>query len=101
MTDYMILIAIIVAVVFRVYIMRGSFVLPTLYRLGNEASLNLGSIATIIIGIIAALSLMYAQPNLFANPFVAFLTTYTTPQIADAIITKGVIYADNNNDDIQ
>ena len=32
---------------------------------------------------------MFASPELFANPFVAFVTTYTTPQILDGVITSG------------
>ncbi len=85
----MIYIAIILAIIVRLVLMRGSFVLPTFYRRDNEMSFNLGSISTIIIGIVAALGLMYTSPELFASPFVAFMTSYTAPQIVDGVITSG------------
>lgn len=87
--DIMVYIAIIVAIVVRLVLMRGSFTLPTFYRRDNEMSFNLGSISTIVVAIVAAFGLMYASPELFANPFVAFVTTYTTPQILDGVITSG------------
>lgn len=85
----MVYIAIVVAIIFRLVIMRGTFVLPTFYRRDNEMSFNLGSISTIIIAILAAFGLMYASPELFANPYVAFMTSYTAPQIVDGVITSG------------
>ena len=87
--DIMVYIAIIFAIVFRLVIMKGSFVLPTFYRNGNEMTFNLGSIFTVIIALLAALSLAYAYPEQFANPWMAFLTTYAAPQIADGVITFG------------
>ena len=69
--------------------MRGSFVLPTFYRRDNEMSFNLGSISTIIIAILTAFGLMYASPELFTSPYVAFVTAYTAPQIVDGVITSG------------
>ena len=82
-------IAIIVAIIVRLVLMRGSFTLPTFYRRGNEMSFNLGSISTIIVAIIAAFGLMQAQPELFANWYVAGITAYTAPQIVDGIVTSG------------
>ena len=87
--DIMIYVAIIVAIIVRLVLMRGSFVLPTFYSRDNEMSFNLGSVSTIIIAIIAALMLAYAKPDLFASPFVAFVTSYTAPQIVDGVITSG------------
>lgn len=87
--DIMVYIAIIVAIIFRLVIMRGTFVLPTFYRRDNEMSFNLGSISTIIIAILAAFGLMYASPELFTSPYVAFVTAYTAPQIVDGVITSG------------
>lgn len=87
--DVTIYIAIIVAIVFRLVIMRGTFVLPTLYRRDNEMSFNLGSISTIIIAIVAAFALMQTRPDLFANWYVAGITAYSAPQITDAIVTSG------------
>ena len=80
---------IIAAIIFRLVIMKGSFTLPTFYRRGNEMSFNLGSISTIIIAILSAFGLMYTSPELFANPFVTFVTCYTAPQIVDGVITSG------------
>jgi len=94
--DITIYCVIIVAIVFRLIIMKGSFVLPTFYRNGREVSFNLGSITTIIIGIAAAIGLGYAQPELFANPYVAFVTAYTAPQITDGVITAGTRYITGN-----
>ena len=92
----MVYVAIIVAIIFRVIIMKGSFVLPVFYRNGNEVSFNLGSVSTVIVGILAALALMETQPDLFANWYVAGITAYTAPQILDGIITAGTRYAYND-----
>lgn len=87
--DITIYIAIIVAIIFRVIIMKGNFVLPTFYRTGDNVSFNLGSITTVIVGVIAAIVLANAQPDLFANWYVAAITAYTAPQITDSIISAG------------
>lgn len=87
--DIMVYIAIIVAIIVRLVLMRGSFTLPTFYRRDNEMSFNLGSISTIIVALIAAFGLMTASPELFTSPFVAFMTAYTAPQIVDGVITSG------------
>lgn len=89
MTDMLVYAAIIFAIIVRLVLMRGNFILPTFYRRGNEMSFNLGSISTIIIAIIAAAGLMTISPELFADPFVAFVTTYTAPQIVDGVVTSG------------
>ena len=85
----MVYVAIIAAIIVRLVLMKGSFTLPTFYRRGNEMSFNLGSITTILVAIASAIVLMYGSPELFANPFVAFITTYSTPQLFDAVITSG------------
>ena len=87
--DTMVYVAIIVAIIFRLVIMRRSFVLPTFYRRDNEMSYNLGSISTIIIAIPASFGLMYASPELFTSPYVAFVTAYITQQIVDGVTTSG------------
>lgn len=87
--DITIYIAVIVAIIVRLVIMKGTFVLPTFYRNGNELSFNLGSVMTIIIGLAAAFALMYAQPELFSNWYVAAVTAYTAPQIVDGVMTAG------------
>lgn len=92
MFDMYVYLAVIIAIIFRLVIMKGSFVLPTFYRNGNEVSFNLGSISTIIIGLIAAFALMQTNPDLFANWYVAAITAYTAPQIVDGVITAGTRY---------
>lgn len=87
--DIMIYVVIVVAIIFRLVIMRGSFTLPTFYRRGNEMSFNLGSVFTIIVGILSAIALMKTSPQLFANPFVTFVTCYSAPQIVDGVFTSG------------
>lgn len=87
--DTIIYVAIIVAIVFRLVIMKGTFVLPTFYRNGNEMTFNLGSVFTIIIALVAALGLAHTSPEQFANPYMAFVTTYAAPQIVDGVITFG------------
>lgn len=99
MYDITVYIAVVVAILLRVYLMRGNFVLPTFYKLGGVNSFNLGSLTSVIIGLISAFTLMQAQPDLFANWFVAGITAYSAPQIADAIVTKGtIIKADQDSE---
>ena len=96
MFDITIYVAIIIAILFRLIIMKGSFVLPTFYKNGNEVSFNLGSISTIIIGLIAAFALMQSNPEMFSNWYVAAVTAYTAPQIVDGVITAGTRYSNNS-----
>ena len=99
MFDISIYIAVILAIIFRLIIMKGSFVLPTFYRNGNEVSFNLGSVSTIIIGLLAAFALMETQPDLFANWYVAAITAYTAPQVVDGVITAGTRYTQDVEDE--
>ena len=87
--DLYILSAIIIGVGLRVYTMKGYFVMPQFYIEKDEKRFNLGSIATILIGIVAALGMAYSMPESFANPLIAGLTAYTAPQIVDVLISKG------------
>ena len=87
--DILVYIAIVVAIIVRLVLMKGSFVLPKFYKRGDEMSFNLGSISTIIIGVVSALFLMQASPELFANWYVAAITAYTSPQIVDGVLTSG------------
>ena len=99
MFDTTIYIAVILAIIFRLIIMKGSFVLPTFYKNGNEVSFNLGSITTIIVGLLAAFALMQTQPDLFANWYVAAITAYTAPQVVDGVITAGTRYQNGKSSD--
>jgi len=84
-----ILLAIIFGVGLRVYTMKGYFTVPQFYIENDEKRFNLGSIATIIIGVVAALSMAHAMPNSFSNPIIAGITAYTAPQVIDVLISKG------------
>ena len=99
MADVIIYVAIVVAIIVRLVLIKGSFVLPTFYRNGNEFTFNLGSIATIAIGVIAALGLMASSPELFSNWYVAAITAYTAPQIVDSVITYGTRLNSSEEDD--
>lgn len=101
--DIIVYIAVILAIIVRLVIMRGTFVLPTTYKHGNEMTFNLGSISTIIIGFVTALTLMYTSPENFANPLIAFITTYSVPQLVDGVATFGVrntLKVEEPNEDI-
>ena len=95
--ELIIYIAIICAVIFRLVIMKGTFILPTFYRNGSELTFNLGSITTIIIGIGSALALAFAQPERFATWWSAALVAYTAPQVTDAVITAGTRFKDGRD----
>lgn len=103
MVNFEVYVVVIIAIIFRLIIMKGSFVLPTFYRNGNEVTFNLGSVATIIVAILAALALMEAQPELFANWYVAAITAYTAPQITDGVITAATryVYGNATEDEIE
>lgn len=101
--DIIVYIAVILAIIVRLVIMRGTFVLPTIYKHGNEMTFNLGSISTIIIGFVTALTLMYTSPENFVNPLIAFITTYSVPQLVDGVATFGVrntLKVEEPNEDI-
>ena len=100
MADMIVYIAVIIAIIFRLIIMKGTFVLPTFYRCDNTVTFNLGSISTIIIGILAALALMETQPDLFANWYVAAITAYTAPQVVDGVITAGTRYTASVDEEV-
>lgn len=87
--DPYIFLAIVLGIGLRVYTMKGYFTMPQFYTENDEKRFNLGSIATIIIGVIAALSMAYTMPESFANPLTAGLAAYTAPQIVDVLISKG------------
>lgn len=87
--DLYIILAIIFGIGLRVYTMKGYFIMPQFYIEKDEKRFNLGSIATILIGIIAALSMAYTMPESFSNPIIAGITAYTAPQLVDVLISKG------------
>lgn len=87
MSPYIFL-AIVFGIGLRVYTMKGYFTMPQYYIENDEKRFNLGSIATILIGITAALSLAYAIPESFSNPIIACITAYTAPQLVDVLISK-------------
>ena len=87
MSPYIFL-AIVFGIGLRVYTMKGYFTMPQYYVEKDETRFNLGSIATILIGIAAALSMAYAMPESFSNPIIACITAYTAPQLVDVLISK-------------
>ena len=48
MYDITVYAAVIVAILLRVYLMKGSFTLPTFYKVGNDVSFNLGSLTSVV-----------------------------------------------------
>ena len=104
MFDILICIAVIIAVAARVYLMKGKFILPTFYKVGNEISFNLGSLWSIVIGVAAAFILLATNPSLLTTNTIlptcaiAGLTAYSAPQVVDAIITKGTRIKYNNGE---
>lgn len=84
-----VLLAIIIGIGLRVYTMKGYFTMPQYYTENGEKRFNLGSVATIIIGVIAALGMSYAMPESFSNPIIACVTAYTAPQLVDVLVSKG------------
>ena len=88
-------IAVIIAIVVKLVIIKGNFVLPTFYKTGNEVSFNLGSLANIIFALITALTLSMTDPASCANPAIAFTTSLGVPYLVEGVITYG---ARNNMD---
>ena len=74
MYDITVYAAVIVAILLRVYLMKGSFTLPTFYKVGNDVSFNLGSLTSV-------------------------LTAYSAPQIVDSIVTKGTLLSSKSFDE--
>lgn len=82
--DYVILAAITFAIFVRIIAMDG-YSLKPFYKDGN---FQLNIIGTVIVGAIGAYGLMEASPELFASPFVAFMTVYMAPHLFDKAISK-------------
>lgn len=82
--DYIILGAITFAIFVRIIAMDG-YSLKPFYKDGN---FQLNIIGTGIVGAIGAYGLMEAGPELFASPFVAFMTVYMAPHLFDKAVTK-------------
>lgn len=102
MNSYIFL-AIILAIGLRVYTMKGYFIMPQFYVENDEKRFNLGSVATILIGVAAALSMAYTMPESFTNPIIAGITAYTAPQLVDVLISKGTTnsqdFIENENEE--
>lgn len=82
--DIYILIAIILAVIVRIIIMPGYFVLPQKV----EGKWQLNTLGTVIIGLVGAFALFNSNPEYFATPLGAFVFVYITPHLIDAISSK-------------
>jgi len=82
--DYVILAAIIFAIFVRIISMDG-YSLKPFYK---DGKFQLNIIGTVIVGAIGAYGLLEASPELFASPFVAFMTVYMAPHLLDKAVTK-------------
>jgi hypothetical protein len=82
--DHIILAAITFAILVRIIAMDG-YSLKPFYK---DGKFQLNIIGTIIVGAIGAYGLMEASPELFASPFVAFMTVYMAPHLLDKAVTK-------------
>lgn len=83
-----VVIAVIIAIVLRIIIQRGSFVLPTVYKEGSNVRFNFGTIGVIIVSIIAFFAGGYIDPSIATSPLSAFMLAYATPAVIDGAVTE-------------
>lgn len=82
------ILVIIIAIIVRIVIQKGNFVLPTIYREENIVRFNWGSLGVIIVGIVAVILSGSIDPNILQSPISIFAVVYTCPALSDAIATK-------------
>lgn len=82
--DVYIILAVVLAIIIRIVIMPGYFVLPQ--KVDGKWQLN--TIGTIIIAMVAVVFAYNADPTVFATPIAAFVLTYATPYAIDAVSSK-------------
>lgn len=92
-----VIIAVIVAIVLRVIVQKGNFILPKVYREGDNVRFNWGSVGVIVVAIIAVFGTGYFDPNIYTTPVTAFFAAYTLPAVSDAIATYALPGSDNDN----
>lgn len=86
--NWMIYLAVVVGIALRILIQRGSFVLPTVYKEGNNVRFNFGTLGVIVVSIIAVFTGGLIDISVMSNPFVAFITAYGLPALVDGAATK-------------
>lgn len=89
--------AVIIAIIVRVVVQKGSFILPTVYKEGNNVRFNWGSIGVIVIAIVSVLGTGYFDPSLYTSPITAFFAAYSLPALSDAIATYALPGSDEDN----
>ena len=77
-------IAIIFAIIVRIWIMNGYEMKPFF----KDGKFQLNIVGTVIVAFITAYALMITSPTLFADPAIAFITVYTIPHLFDNVVTK-------------
>ena len=77
-------VAIILAILVRIWIMSGYSALP-FYK---DGKFQLNIVGTVVMAFITAYALMITSPSLFADPVVTFITVYTMPHLFDNVVTK-------------
>lgn len=93
----------IVAILVRIYIQKGSFTLPTMYKEGNNVRFNWGSLGVLVVGILTVFLGGFLDPALLTGPVTTanivttFSLVYTLPALSDAIVTKALPGKDEDN----
>lgn len=91
-----IIIVAIIAILARIYIQKGSFILPTIYKEGNNVRFNWGSVGVLIVGILTVFFGGFIDPNILNGPITTqnlittFSLVYTLPALTDGIATKAL-----------
>lgn len=81
-----VVIAVLLALLVRIFFMEGYITLPTYDKVTGKFHLNI--LGTIFVGLVSIWVLFQGQPELFATPYVAFMTAYTTPHLFDKVVTS-------------
>ncbi|OQD58717.1 hypothetical protein MBBAR_10c00580 [Methanobrevibacter arboriphilus JCM 13429 = DSM 1125] len=88
--DLLIFLAILIAIVIRIWIEKGYFLLPKVYTKSGKTYFQLNIIGTICTALITVLILYQAQPELFRTFIGALITAYTIPHLFDNVVSKAI-----------
>ncbi|WP_297898218.1 hypothetical protein [Methanobrevibacter sp.] len=86
--NLLIFLAILIAIVLRIWIEKGYFLLPKIYTKDGKTYFQLNILGTVFTALITVLILYQAQPELFTSFIPALVTAYTVPHLFDNIVTK-------------
>lgn len=86
--NLLIFLAILIAIILRIWIEKGYFLLPKIYSKNGKTYFQLNIIGTIFTALITVFILYQAQPELFSTFIGALVTSYTVPHLFDNIVTK-------------